>query len=252
MDSLVKSVLGEDVPKRAVLILSGGMDSVTLLHYLKSKDYSVHALSFNYGQKHTKELGFAQFWAAKTCSYFKIIDLTVLKDIATQSSLTSDTPVPEGHYEAENMKSTVVPNRNMVMLSLAIAYAENEGIKEVYIGAHAGDHAIYPDCRPEFLGALCKASMLGTYTGVEILAPFAKMRKRDIAILGKELKVDFANTWSCYKGGEKHCGKCGTCVERQEALEGFDPTAYGTDYETVIKILSRINVVLSSFSIDKS
>jgi len=246
MDPLVKSVLGTNdavVPKRAVLILSGGMDSVTMLHYLRAENYEVHTLSFDYGQRHSKELLLAGFWSQYLhCKNHKVIDLTALKQIATKSSLTSNTPVPEGHYENESQKATVVPNRNMVMLSLAVAYAENENIKEVYFAAHRGDHAIYPDCRPEFLCFMNSAAINGTYNHVQILDPFIRMTKRDIAGMGKDLKVDFSRTWSCYKGGERHCGKCGTCVERKEALDGFDTTMYETDYEDVVKHASQIPI----------
>lgn len=126
--------------------------------------------------------------------------------------------IPEGHYADENMKSTVVPFRNGIMLSIAAGIAESHGLKYVMMANHGGDHAIYPDCRPEFVKAMSEATKTGTYPGIEIIAPYTNMTKTDIARRGKTLGIDYAETWSCYKGGEHHCGKCGTCVERKEAL----------------------------------
>ncbi len=137
--------------------------------------------------------------------------------------------IPEGHHAADNMKSTVVPFRNGIMLSIAAGIAESEGAQYVLMANHSGDHFIYPDCRPEFVETMNQAIFAGTTNGVKLLAPYTALSKRDIALRGQQLGVDFAKTYSCYKGGEKHCGKCGTCVERKEALEGFDPTEYEED-----------------------
>jgi len=207
---------------KSIVILSGGMDSTTLLCDMVSKGYEIKALSFNYGQKHKKELEYAK----KTCTELKIehkiIDLTNITSLLSNSSLINpDVKVPEGHYAAENMKSTVVPNRNMIMLAIAIGYAENEKYDNVAIANHAGDHTIYPDCRDEFIQALSLAGYLGTFNKIKLYAPYTNITKTDIAEIGVKLGIDYDRlTWSCYKGGEEPCGKCGTCVERNEALSG--------------------------------
>jgi 7-cyano-7-deazaguanine synthase len=215
---------------KSVLILSGGLDSVILLNSLKSKGHEVHALSFNYGQRHAKELQYAKQWAEKLCSSHQIIDLDFMKIIASNSALTNHSNhLPEEHYTNANQKITVVPNRNMVMLSIGIALAENIGADAVYYGCHANDFTIYPDCRPDFVNALSKASELGTYQQVKVLAPFVNISKSDIVKLGSDLAVPFIDTWSCYKGEEIHCGKCATCQERIEAFQiagVADPTPY--------------------------
>ncbi|MHA1821877.1 MAG: 7-cyano-7-deazaguanine synthase QueC [Promethearchaeota archaeon] len=215
----------------AVLILSGGLDSTTLLYDLISQGKKVYAISFNYGQKHNKELEFA----AKTCQKLnvphKIVDLTGLQkaNIFGKSSLTSDTEIPEGHYQEESMKSTVVPNRNMIMLSLAISYAISLNIDEVYYGAHAGDHAIYPDCRPTFVERMNAVAQVCHYYPIKVIAPYLNISKADIVKKGLQLNVDYSLTWTCYKGGDKACGKCGSCVERREAFamnNAKDPLEY--------------------------
>ena len=195
--------------KKAVIIISGGVDSVTLLHYLKYQNkYDLYALSFNYGQKHNRELDCALI----QCTGLKVIHQTIDmkffgESLANNSSLTSEEKVPHGHYAAENMKSTVVPFRNGVMLSLAIAYAENIGAKVVFYGAHGGDHFIYPDCRPEFEQAMSLAGKLGTFNKVELKAPFneLEMDKADIVAMGLKLGIAYDYTWTCYEGKEKPC-----------------------------------------------
>jgi 7-cyano-7-deazaguanine synthase len=201
---------------KAVCILSGGMDSTTLLYDMVKK-YKVEAISFDYGQKHFKELRYAR----KTCEKLGVKCVSVkIPNILGGNALTEDTiDVPEGHYADANMKTTVVPNRNSIFINLAIGYAISIGATVVGYGAHAGDHTIYPDCRPVFLEAMREVAKLCDYTPIEIYAPFINMTKGEVAVLGKELGVDFDLTWSCYKGGEEHCGKCGTCVERIEALK---------------------------------
>ncbi len=215
--------------KKAIVILSGGMDSTTLLYQVLSQGYEVHALSFNYGQRHKVELEYAK----KTCDKLEIshivADITGINQLLQGSSLTSDIPVPEGHYAQETMKQTVVPNRNMILLSLATGYAVSLGANNVFFGAHAGDHAIYPDCRNEFIEELNKSTRIANYVPVEIHAPFIKMDKGDIAILGVKLGVDFSLTHTCYKGEDISCGKCGACVERLEAFAKagvIDPKQY--------------------------
>jgi 7-cyano-7-deazaguanine synthase len=218
----------------AVVIVSGGMDSVTLAHYYKEKGMDLSILSFDYGQRHAKELGFAKACADRLGAKHTVVDLAGLRSLLPGSSLTDDAvEVPEGHYEAETMKATVVPNRNAIMLAVAYGHAIAIGAKVVAFGAHGGDHFIYPDCRPAFWDSLKLAFQIGNEgfgdPGLTIEAPFMATTKAAIAKMGHEYGVPFEETWSCYKGGDLHCGKCGTCVERREAfaLSGIeDPTAY--------------------------
>ena len=224
--------------KKCVVVLSGGMDSATALYKAKADGYEIYAISFDYGQKHNKELDYASKLATKIgVKEHKIVDLTCIKDLVSESALTNDKiAVPEGHYAANNMKLTVVPNRNMIMYSIAAGYAVSLKAQALYVGVHAGDHFIYPDCRPQFifgLDGLVRVANEGFIdTNFQIVAPFLYIAKTDIVKIGVELKVPYELTWSCYKGGETHCGKCGTCVERKEAFElaGVeDPTVYETD-----------------------
>ncbi|WPX09026.1 7-cyano-7-deazaguanine synthase QueC [Anaerocellum danielii] len=214
---------------RAVVVLSGGMDSTTLLYDVKSQGYEVYAISFLYGQKHSKELEFAK----KTCSLLsvphKIVNISFFAELATSALTTKTWDVPEGYYTDSTMKQTVVPNRNMVLLAISAAYAISLGAKKLFYGAHAGDHPIYPDCRKEFVEAMKNALYLADYTGLELEAPYVDMKKEDILRRGLELGVDFSLTWSCYKGGQKACGRCGTCTERIEAFKKVgvkDPIEY--------------------------
>lgn len=206
--------------KKAVIVASGGVDSTTLLYDILNQGYEVFALSVNYNQKHAKELEFI----AKTCKKLniphKVVDLSMVgKELLPDSALTSgDIEVPDGHYQEENMKLTVVPNRNMILLSLAVSYAITVGAKKVFYGAHTGDHAIYPDCRKEFVDAAKQAVRLADWEPVELEAPYLGMDKGDIVIKGKGLGVDYSLTWTCYKGRQKACGKCGACRERIEAF----------------------------------
>ena len=222
----------EGVKKSTVLIYSGGMDSTTLLYFLLSEGYRVKALGVDYGQRHRKELTAARKICQELNVEFQIADLSGVKSLLTGSALTTqEMLVPEGHYTDDTMKLTVVPNRNMVMLSLAIARAIGCRFQSVAYAAHAGDHVIYPDCRPEFVDAMGRAAELCHYRPVQILRPFVHKTKADIVKIGQELKVPFSWTWSCYKGKALHCGRCGTCTERAEAfaLAGVpDPTAYAS------------------------
>jgi 7-cyano-7-deazaguanine synthase len=212
-----------DKPK-AVVVISGGLDSTTLL-YDAMKDFEViRAVSFNYGQRHNKEL----LYAANTCDKLKvphsIVNLSALGELLSNSSLTGDQDVPEGHYAEDNMKQTVVPNRNMIMFSIAGGIAVNDGANALAVGVHAGDHFVYPDCRTGFIGAASLALYLGNegfgnLWRAPIWAPYIHKSKADIAYKAIQLGVPFHETWSCYKGGDVHCGKCGTCVERLEAIE---------------------------------
>jgi 7-cyano-7-deazaguanine synthase len=224
--------------KKAVVIVSGGMDSVSLAHFYHGQGYALSILSFDYGQRNVKELGFAKACADKLGASHTIVDLSGLRVLLPGSSLTDDSvEVPEGHYAADSMKATVVPNRNTIMLSVAYGHAVAIGAEVVAFGAHGGDHFIYPDCRPAFYDALNLALEIGNEgfgkNGLHLEAPFIHIEKSDIAKIGFLGGVDFSQTWSCYKGGDLHCGKCGTCVERKEAFQVAkieDPTIYEDDH----------------------
>lgn len=215
---------------KVVEILSGGMDSTTLLYSLRAEGHAVYCLGVNYNQRHSKELDHAREICRQLKVDFKIADLSGLSEFLKGSSQSDrSVEVPEGHYAAENMKLTVVPNRNMLMLAVATSWAISIGAKAVAYAAHAGDHAIYPDCRFPFIDAMQDALMRCHFEPLQLLTPFCYMTKADIARKGYDLGVPFELTWSCYKGLDRHCGKCGTCVERREAFElsGIpDPTDY--------------------------
>jgi len=194
------------------------MDSTTLLYKLLADQHEVTAISFNYGQRHSRELDQAKATCEKLGVPHKIVDISFIKDLVSNSALTGDIEVPEGHYAQENMKLTVVPNRNMIMASIAIGYAVNLDYNEVALGVHAGDHAIYPDCREVFIDALKEIALVANFKAIHIYTPFLHKDKGDIALLGKELGVDYSLSHTCYKGKEIPCGKCGACVERAEAF----------------------------------
>jgi len=206
---------------RGVVIVSGGMDSVTLAHMLAAQD-DLYLISFNYGQRHSKELAFAKQCAEDLGAQWAEVDLTNVGSLLKGSALTDDISVPDGHYTWDTMKVTVVANRNAIMLSIATGIAVSWGADYVATGVHSGDHRIYPDCRPEFIHQMSEAMRLGTEEfstpGFRIMAPFVNSTKAEIATIGNNHGVDFTKTWSCYKGGEIHCGTCGTCYERREAL----------------------------------
>ena len=206
------------------------MDSVTALHWARAHHTVVAAISFDYGAKHNaREVPFAAEHAAKLGVRHELVTLDFVNRLFASDLLTSGGDIPEGHYEAANMKQTVVPFRNAVMLSIATGFAESAGAEGLVIAAHGGDHAIYPDCREAFMRAMGDAMRLGTYAGIALLRPFIAFTKGRIVADGAKLGVDFARTWSCYKGAAVHCGKCGTCVERREAFieAGVpDPTVY--------------------------
>lgn len=203
---------------KTILIYSGGMDSTTLLYKLLRAGNRVQALSFDYGQRHRKELQSAQKICRRLKVPHKIVDIAVVKDLMKGSALTSKIKVPEGHYASKRMKITVVPNRNMIFLALAIAQAVSLKFNRVAMAVHAGDHAIYPDCRPAFIKAMRSVSKIANYQSIDVYTPFLNITKRDIARLGRFLGVPYELTWTCYKGLKKPCGKCGACVERTEAL----------------------------------
>lgn len=203
--------------KDSVLIYSGGVDSTTMLY--EYKDRIAVALSFHYGSNHNdKELAFARLHCERLGIKHIVISLDFIGKMFHSSLLEGADQIPEGNYDDENMRSTVVPFRNGIMLSVAAGLAESEGLRYVMMANHAGDHAIYPDCRPGFVKAMSEAIQNGTYEGIEISAPYTGLTKADIARRGKNLGINYAETWSCYKGGEHHCGKCGTCQERKQAF----------------------------------
>jgi 7-cyano-7-deazaguanine synthase len=220
--------------KDAVAIISGGMDSTVLAYLLRHHGVALTLLSFDYGQRHRTELDFARRTATRLGVEHHVVDLTGILPLLAGSALTDTAvAVPDGHYTDASMRATVVPNRNAIMLDIAVARAISVGADAVAFGAHAGDHPIYPDCRPAFLDAYECMTLVANdgfaAPGFRVLAPFMVLSKADIATLGAQLGVPFVDTWSCYKGGPVHCGTCGTCVERREAftLAGVpDPTPY--------------------------
>lgn len=214
--------------KDCILILSGGMDSVTLLY-----DYQERialAISFDYGSNHNaREIPFARMHCERLGIPHHVIPLDFMTTYFRSSLLSGADDIPEGNYADENMKSTVVPFRNGIMLAIATGMAETNDLSYVMMANHGGDHTIYPDCRPEFVEAFDAAAHAGTFNGVHLLSPYCHMTKSQIAARGLELGINYAETWSCYKGGDKHCGRCGTCIERKEALAEAgipDPTDY--------------------------
>ena len=219
--------------KKAVAVVSGGLDSVTLAHLLHSQGWKLHLLAFDYGQRHVKELEFSRACAKRLNAEITVVDLSSLKILLRGSALTDDIAVPHGHYADPNMAITIVPNRNAIFLTIAYGAAVAENAEMVAVGVHAGDHPVYPDCRPEFIqsfNAMQRLAVEGCgHPDLHLHAPFMNLNKQDLVKIGADVGVPFAETWSCYEGGDLHCGLCGTCVERKEsfALAGIpDPTEY--------------------------
>ena len=217
--------------QKTLVICSGGLDSVTLA-YKVARDRELAAIvSFDYGQRHDKELQYARHCAEVLGAPFQLIDITSIGQVLTGSALTDDIDVPDGHYAEESMKSTIVPNRNTIMLSIAFGMAVSIGAESVAAAVHSGDHFIYPDCRPDFIKSFAAMQKLALedVADIDLHTPFVHSSKADIVTTGKQLNVPFSDTWSCYKGLDKHCGRCGTCVERREAFHLAnvpDPTIY--------------------------
>ncbi|WP_170559985.1 7-cyano-7-deazaguanine synthase QueC [Ruegeria atlantica] len=216
---------------KTTLVCSGGLDSVSLAHVLAAEGNLSRLVSFDYGQRHTKELTFAALCAQRLDVPHHVIDLRSVGASLTGSALTDDVDVPDGHYAEETMKVTVVPNRNAIMLTIAYGVAAAQGDDAVAAAVHGGDHFIYPDCRPTFTDAFdtMQRAALDGYAEVALHVPFVHRSKADIVREGARVDTPFDQTWSCYKGGDQHCGRCGTCVERREAFElaGVpDPTKY--------------------------
>ena len=203
--------------KDSLIVLSGGMDSVTLLH--DKIDQIALAVNFIYGSNHNmRELQCARHHCAELGIELLEIHLDCMGEYFHSSLLEGADAIPEGDYEDENMRSTVVPFRNGIMLATAAGLAESRGLRAVMLANHSGDHTVYPDCRPEFIKAMGAAIAAGTYENIELRAPYTNLSKVDIALIGKRLGIDYSTTYSCYKGGENHCGACGTCRERRESL----------------------------------
>tara|TARA_R110000737_G_scaffold244836_2_gene255677 strand:- start:97 stop:798 length:702 start_codon:yes stop_codon:yes gene_type:complete len=216
---------------KTIVICSGGLDSVSLAHMVASEHKLTRLVSFDYGQRHRKELDFAALCARRLDVPHDIIDLRAIGSALPGSALTDDIDVPDGHYAEESMRVTVVPNRNAIMLTVAFGVAAARGDQAVAAAVHGGDHFIYPDCRPAFTEAFeaMQKLALDGYAEVSLYTPFVHQTKADIVTAGTRHNTPFAETWSCYKGGTHHCGRCGTCVERREAfhLAGVtDPTTY--------------------------
>ena len=214
--------------KDSAIIVSGGVDSITMLYDYKER--IALAITYDYGSKHNdREIRFAKMHCERLGIPHLVIPLSFMVEYFKSSLLKGGEDIPEGRYDDENMKSTVVPFRNGVMLSIAAGLAETYGLKHVMMANHSGDHAIYPDCRPEFTEAMSQAISAGTYEHITLFAPYTNLYKTDIIIRGKALGIDYSETWSCYKGGKVHCGKCGTCSERREGFRDAgieDPTEY--------------------------
>ncbi|MBP1848922.1 7-cyano-7-deazaguanine synthase QueC [Rhizobium halophytocola] len=216
---------------KTLVVCSGGLDSVTLADKIAAEQELVGLVSFDYGQRHSKELAFAADCARRLGVPHEVIDITAIGASLGGSALTDDIDVPDGHYAEETMKVTIVPNRNAIMLSIAFGMAAAKKADAVAVAVHGGDHFIYPDCRPGFINAFqaMQDEALDGYAAVRLMAPFVTLSKADIVTEGVRNKTPFEATWSCYKGGDVHCGRCGTCVERREAfhLAGVeDPTVY--------------------------
>jgi 7-cyano-7-deazaguanine synthase len=222
---------------KTVIVYSGGLDSTVLLYHLRDAGHDLHALSIDYGQRHRCELDRAASICTELAIPHSIADLSAIQPLLAGSSLTSpEIEVAEGHYTEESMKTTVVPNRNMIFLSIATGHALSIKADQIAYAAHSGDHAIYPDCRNEFADAMAHAIRLADWEQIELIRPFVDWTKTDIVRRGTELGVPFLKTWSCYKGGEIHCGRCGTCIERREAFDLAsieDPTPYAKDAPSV-------------------
>ena len=228
---------------KTVLAYSGGLDSTVLLYHLIAEGGVVSALSVNYGQRHQRELDSARAIARRLGLPHKTIDLSSLGKLLEGCSLTNpDLPMPQGHYAEPSMKATVVPNRNMLFLALAASWAISLGADTVSYAAHSGDHAIYPDCRESFAQALDNAIRLADWREIRLNRPFVHLDKRAIVERGATLGVPFARTWSCYEGGQLHCGRCGTCIERREAFHRAgveDPTLYALDSPSIDAMIAK-------------
>jgi 7-cyano-7-deazaguanine synthase len=216
---------------KTIVICSGGLDSVTLAHKVAVENELIGLVTFDYGQRHKKEIDYARKCADRLGALHQLIDISHIGAMLGGSALTHDIAVPDGHYAEETMKVTVVPNRNAIMLAIAYGIASANGADAVAAAVHGGDHFIYPDCRPAFIEAFqtMQNCALDGQSNIKLYTPFVMISKADIVSIGETLAVPYEKTWSCYKGGTRHCGRCGTCVERIEAFDiakVVDPTEY--------------------------
>jgi len=214
---------------KIIVVYSGGLDSFTLLNEAVDMGHDVSTISFDYGQKHKRELDSVRKFCLQESIDHKVVDISSIKEIFSGSSLTDDLEIPKGHYEDESMQSTVVPNRNMILISLALGYAVTKEAKEVWFGAHSGDHAIYPDCRPEFVEKMDAVARISNYEPISVKAPYILKSKSEILKIGLSMNLDYALTWTCYEGGDLACGTCGACHERLESFadqNATDPIQY--------------------------
>ncbi|MCW8093070.1 7-cyano-7-deazaguanine synthase QueC [Alteromonas sp. ASW11-130] len=215
--------------EKVIVIYSGGMDSFTVLNHVIREGKKPIALSFNYGQRHKKELDYAKRACEMLSVPHKVVDISAINSLVGGSALTDDIAVPEGHYEEPSMQQTVVPNRNMILISLAVGYAVSQQANAVYYGAHSGDHAIYPDCRPEFVQKMKDVCAIANYEKVDVVTPYLQDSKTAILADGLKMGLDYSYTWTCYNGRAKACGRCGACEERLEAFKdnnAIDPLKY--------------------------
>lgn len=214
---------------KIIVVYSGGLDSFTLLNQAIDMGHDVSTISFDYGQKHKKELDSVRSFCLQESIDHKIIDISSVKELFLGSSLTDDSDIPKGHYEDESMQSTVVPNRNMILISLALGFAVTKKATEVWFGAHSGDHAIYPDCRPEFVKKMDAVAKIANYLPISVKAPYISKSKSEILGIGLSLNLDYSLTWTCYEGKDLACGSCGACHERLESFsdhDAIDPIKY--------------------------
>ena len=203
---------------QVIVVYSGGMDSYTLINKAIQEGHEVQAISFDYGQKHKKELLFAKNFCEISRIEHEIVDITSIRNLLKGSALTDDIAIPQGGYADNSMKLTIVPNRNMILISMAIGYAVSSNANEVWFGAHSGDHVIYPDCRPEFVEKMNALSLISDYQPISVKAPFIDLSKSEILSKGLEMNLDYSKTWTCYEGKDLACGLCGACNERLEAF----------------------------------
>jgi 7-cyano-7-deazaguanine synthase len=216
---------------KTIVVCSGGLDSVSLAYKIAAEAELLRLVCFNYGQRHHKEIDFARACAERLRVPCDVVDISAIGQLLSGSALTDDVAVPDGHYAEDSMKLTIVPNRNAIMLSIAFGIAAAQKADAVAAAVHGGDHFIYPDCRPAFVDAFetMQKHALDGYADIRLHTPFVTMPKSGIVTEGARHNTPFEQTWSCYKGGDIHCGRCGTCVERREAfqLAGIDdPTTY--------------------------
>ncbi len=224
----MNSTVTQPLPK-AVVIYSGGMDSFTLLHRVISQGYQAFPVSFHYGQRHERELHVAATVCQSLCLKHQQIDLRAITPLIDGSALTGSQDVLDGAYAADNLAATIVPNRNMILLSLAVGYAVNISAEVCFYGAHGGDHVLYPDCTPEFVHEMDKLAQLANLEPIRIQAPFLQQTKSDILRQGLAMGLDYSQTWTCYKGEALACGRCSSCLERLDAFADCgltDPLAY--------------------------